>query len=50
MIMELKHIYKDYLQGKIVVPVLKDINILNINVFDTRKYGRVSLIFLNRKG
>ena len=25
--MELKHIYKDYLQGKIVVPVLKDINI-----------------------
>lgn len=30
--------------------ILKDINILNINVFDTRKYGRVSLIFLNRKG
>lgn len=29
--------------------ILKDINILNINVFDTRKYGRVSLIFLNRK-
>lgn len=30
--------------------ILKDINTLNINVFDTRKYGRVSLIFLNRKG
>ena len=30
--------------------ILKDINILNINVFDTRKYGRVSLIFLNRMG
>ena len=30
--------------------ILKDINILNINVCDTRKYGRVSLIFLNRKG
>ena len=27
MLLELKHIYKDYLQGKIVVPVLKDINI-----------------------
>ena len=27
MILELKHIYKDYLQGKLVVPVLKDINL-----------------------
>ena len=26
MILELKHIYKDYLQGKMTVPVLKDIN------------------------
>ena len=26
MILELKHIYKDYLQGKLTVPVLKDIN------------------------
>lgn len=30
--------------------ILNDIDALNINVFDTRKYGRVSLIFLNRKG
>ena len=28
--------------------ILKDIDALDINVFDTRKYGRVSLIFLNR--
>lgn len=27
MLLELKHIYKDYMQDKIVVPVLKDINI-----------------------
>lgn len=27
MILELKHIYKDYLQDKLVVPVLKDINL-----------------------
>ena len=27
MLLELKHIYKDYMQDKIVIPVLKDINI-----------------------
>ena len=27
MIMELKHIYKDYLQGKMTVPILKDISL-----------------------
>ena len=27
MILELKHIYKDYIQDKLVVPVLKDINL-----------------------
>ena len=27
MILELKHIYKDYIQGSMVVPVLKDINL-----------------------
>ena len=27
MILELKHIYKDYNQDKFVVPVLKDINL-----------------------
>ena len=27
-ILELKHIYKDYIQGSMVVPVLKDINLL----------------------
>ena len=27
MLLELRHIYKDYMQDKIVVPVLKDINI-----------------------
>ena len=27
MILELKHIYKDYIQGKMTVPVLKDINL-----------------------
>lgn len=27
MILELKHIYKDYIQGNMVVPVLKDINL-----------------------
>jgi putative ABC transport system ATP-binding protein len=27
MILEIRHIYKDYLQGKMVVPVLKDINL-----------------------
>ena len=26
-ILELKHIYKDYIQGSMVVPVLKDINL-----------------------
>ena len=27
MLLELKHIYKNYLQDKIVIPVLKDVNI-----------------------
>lgn len=27
MILEMEHIYKDYIQGKMVVPVLKDINL-----------------------
>lgn len=27
MILELKHIYKDYIQGSMIVPVLKDINL-----------------------
>ena len=26
MLLELKHIYKNYLQDKIVIPVLKDVN------------------------
>lgn len=29
---------------------LENLNKLNVNVYDLRKYGRVSLIFLNRKG
>ncbi len=29
---------------------LKQLEALNVNVYDLRKYGRVSLIFLNRKG
>lgn len=32
-------------------PILKELeNIKNINVYDLRKYGRVKLLFLNRKG
>ena len=27
MILEMEHIYKDYIQGKMIVPVLKDINL-----------------------
>lgn len=30
--------------------ILKEIKDLNVNVYDLRKYGRVKLIFLNRKG
>ncbi len=30
--------------------ILKEIQDLNVNVYDLRKYGRVKLIFLNRKG
>ncbi len=29
---------------------LENLNKLNVNVYDLRKYGRVTLIFLNRKG
>ena len=29
---------------------LENLSKLNVNVYDLRKYGRVSLIFLNRKG
>lgn len=29
---------------------IKDIEKLNINIYDLRKYGRVKLVFLNRKG
>ena len=27
MILELEHIYKDYIQGKLTVPVLKDVSL-----------------------
>ena len=30
--------------------ILKEIENTNVNVYDLRKYGRVKLIFLNRKG
>lgn len=30
--------------------ILKDLQNINVNVYDLRKYGRVKLIFLNRKG
>lgn len=30
--------------------ILKEIENMNVNVYDLRKYGRVKLIFLNRKG
>lgn len=29
---------------------IENLNKLNVNVYDLRKYGRVTLIFLNRKG
>ena len=29
---------------------LENLNKLNVNVYDLRKYGRITLIFLNRKG
>lgn len=30
--------------------ILKEIKNMNVNVYDLRKYGRVKLMFLNRKG
>lgn len=42
--------------GKIIIEtdeeerILKEIQNINVNVYDLRKYGRVKLIFLNRKG
>lgn len=30
--------------------ILKSLQEINVNVYDLRKYGRVRLIFLNRKG
>lgn len=42
--------------GKIIIEtddeerILKDLEQIQVNVYDLRKYGRVKIIFLNRKG
>ena len=38
------------IDNKELILALEELENINLEVYDVRKYGRVSLIFLNRKG
>ena len=46
MLLELKHIYKNYLQDKIVIPVLKDVN---ISIDEANMWQLCDLLVLERQ-